>query len=280
MKKFLLTISLFLFVFIANMLTENNMGENFFISTTYGYTTKKVQTTPSARTTITTVTYTAPRYLAGPNTQKIITVSNTSSTKHTHKFTYRQLSSTSDYHIKACNCGLLIKEKHTYNKRICVCGRLQPDTPCEGIGRLPQNIPQQTAPNTGISESDFNLLCRLADAEAKGQSVEERMAVIEVVLNRVNSDQFPNTIREVIYEYNGGWQFTPVFNGTIDTAEPTEETINAVTRVLEGERIFNNEDVTYYCNVSTSDSTTFFYKNLTPVTEDGQFVHTFWKLKD
>lgn len=72
---------------------------------------------------------------------------------------------------------------------------------------------QLTIPNSTISASDKDLLARLVEAEAKGEPYAGKVAVATVILNRVDSSIFPNTIRDVIYQSG---QFTPVSNGTIN----------------------------------------------------------------
>ena len=56
------------------------------------------------------------------------------------------------------------------------------------------------------------LLEKIAMAEAESEGVEGKALVMLVVLNRVWSDRFPNTIEEVIFQRtgNGGWQFSPL----------------------------------------------------------------------
>ncbi|QPC46494.1 cell wall hydrolase [Mangrovibacillus cuniculi] len=66
---------------------------------------------------------------------------------------------------------------------------------------------------TAVSAEERDLLSRLVHAEAKGEPYEGKVAVATVVLNRVNSSQFPNTIKEVINQSNA---FTPVQNGSIN----------------------------------------------------------------
>lgn len=97
----------------------------------------------------------------------------------------------------------------------------------------------------GLSLEDAELLARLVWLEARGEPAEGQQAVAEVVLNRVAADNFPNTVREVIYEGYGTncQQFTPA--GLIDTAEPTEDQYAAVERAAGGERILP-ADVVYF----------------------------------
>lgn len=74
-----------------------------------------------------------------------------------------------------------------------------------------------TLPNSPISAADKDLMARLVRAEAVGEPYAGKVAVAVVVLNRVKSDQFPNTVREVIYQIsNGHYAFTPVANGQIN----------------------------------------------------------------
>lgn len=82
-------------------------------------------------------------------------------------------------------------------------------------------------------DSDDNYrLMKIAMAEAEGESVEGKALVMLVVLNRVWSDQFPNTIEEVIFQRN---QFSPVKEGgRWYTTEPNEECAEALELVMNG----------------------------------------------
>jgi N-acetylmuramoyl-L-alanine amidase len=72
-------------------------------------------------------------------------------------------------------------------------------------------------PNSTISEADKDLMARLVRAEAEAEPYAGKVAVATVVLNRVASSEFPNTVRSVIYEVsNGHYAFTPVANGQIN----------------------------------------------------------------
>src|SRR5689334_20279269 len=60
--------------------------------------------------------------------------------------------------------------------------------------------PKLVNKTNGYSDADVHLLAQLINAEAKGESFEGKVAVGDIVLNRVKSDKFPNTIRGVIYQ--------------------------------------------------------------------------------
>lgn len=60
------------------------------------------------------------------------------------------------------------------------------------------------------SSSDLSLLAAIIQCEAGGESYEGKLAVGSVVMNRVRSSHFPNTVAGVIYQ---GGQFSPVASG-------------------------------------------------------------------
>jgi len=64
-----------------------------------------------------------------------------------------------------------------------------------------------------LSASDIDLIARLVRSEAEAEPYAGQVAVAAVVLNRVRSSRFPNTVREVIYQRH---QFEPVSNGRIN----------------------------------------------------------------
>ena len=80
---------------------------------------------------------------------------------------------------------------------------------------------------------DLYWLSRVISAESRGESLEGQIAVGNVVLNRVNSGQFPNTVKEVVFDRKYGVQFEPVSNGTIYD-RPTDSAVLAAKLCLEG----------------------------------------------
>ncbi|MEH7522377.1 cell wall hydrolase, partial [Bacillus sp. JJ1503] len=72
-------------------------------------------------------------------------------------------------------------------------------------------------PNSKITAAEKELIARLVHAEAKGEPYAGKVAVATVVLNRLDSPLFPNTVSGVIYEkVSGHYAFTPVQNGAIN----------------------------------------------------------------
>lgn len=82
-------------------------------------------------------------------------------------------------------------------------------------------------------QEDLYWLSRIISAESKGESLEGQVAVGNVVLNRVDSDEFPDTVYDVIFDDRWGGQFEPVQNGTVYD-EPTETSVLAAKLCLLG----------------------------------------------
>lgn len=106
------------------------------------------------------------------------------------------------------------------------------------------------SPNT-YTEEDLYWLSRIISAESGGESVEGQIAVGNVVLNRVSSPDFPNTIYDVIFDSRWGGQFEPVRNGTI-YLDPTTSSIDAALRCLAGERVV--DDSLYFLAPDLTDN--------------------------
>ena len=93
-----------------------------------------------------------------------------------------------------------------------------------------------------LLREDFELLARVIHAEARGESFEGQVAVGAVVLNRVESTDFPMSIREVIFQPG---QFTAVDDGQI-RLEPNRTAFLAAQAALEGHDPTNG--AMYYYN--------------------------------
>ena len=93
---------------------------------------------------------------------------------------------------------------------------------------------------------DLDLLSRLIYAESGNQPLEGKIAVGNVVLNRVASPLFPNTVADVIYQPN---QFSPAGSGHLSRT-PNAESVVAAKLCLEGANTAGN--ALYFVNPVTS----------------------------
>ncbi len=90
----------------------------------------------------------------------------------------------------------------------------------------------------GLSNEDYETLLRIVQAEAGCEDERGKMLVAGVVMNRVESKRFPNSVKEVVFQNEDGkYQFSPIANGTYNSVLVTEETVAAVDKVLAGEDI-------------------------------------------
>ncbi len=102
------------------------------------------------------------------------------------------------------------------------------------------------------NSDDLYWLSRIISAESAGESLYGQIAVGNVVLNRVASRQFPNTIYGVIFDRVGGTQFSPVAMGTIYRA-PAVSSVIAAKICLEGYSI--SDEILFFMNprIATSN---------------------------
>nr|WP_211201463.1 cell wall hydrolase [Bacillus sp. NTK071] len=114
------------------------------------------------------------------------------------------------------------------------------------------------------SEYEKDLLSRLVEAEAKGESYAGKVAVATVVLNRVESDRFPDSLHGVIHD---GIQFSPVLNGTIKQPA-SSESVKAVQEALAYQG-YDRESL-YFYNPDKAQSSYLSNKEVT--TEIGNHV--------
>ena len=110
----------------------------------------------------------------------------------------------------------------------------------EGVTLTPGSGRPGPAPYT---EEELYWMSRVISAESQGEPLLGKIAVGTVVLNRVASGEFPDTIYGVIFDEKWGVQFEPVANGAIYN-EPTAESVLAAKLVLEGARAA--EDSLYF----------------------------------
>lgn len=76
-------------------------------------------------------------------------------------------------------------------------------------------LPTSSSSSTSSYNSNVNLLARVINGEARGESYEGQVAIGAVVLNRVKHASFPNSISGVIYQQGA---FTAVSDGQINAS--------------------------------------------------------------
>ncbi|MBQ6814261.1 MAG: cell wall hydrolase [Lachnospiraceae bacterium] len=124
-----------------------------------------------------------------------------------------------------------------------------------------------------VTDEEYKILCTIVEAEAGDQDDIGRILVANVILNRVYSDSFQDSIEEVVFAKSGKtYQFSPTRpGGRYYTVTPDELTIQCVERALKGEDY--SQGAVYFCMKTSPDS--WFNRCLTFLFKHGD--HYFYK---
>lgn len=99
---------------------------------------------------------------------------------------------------------------------------------------LEQKLQMVELPTYKYTEEEVILLAKCVQAEAGDYAKHKNSQkyITQVILNRIESDKYPNNIRDVIYDKKHGVQFSVAYNGMIDKVELESETLANVYSVL------------------------------------------------
>ena len=128
---------------------------------------------------------------------------------------------------------------------------------------------EETETQPMFTEEERIMLQKIAWVEAGNVDVQAMAMVMRVVLNRVESPAFPNTIAEVIYQPE---QFTPVTLGIYDTAQPNERTAEALELIESG------YDGVYGATYFSTPKSEWHRRTLQEICEYRGII--FWKVKE
>lgn len=143
-------------------------------------------------------------------------------------------ASSSPYHALGTNLEDVLVGQRTKEQKA-------PSHQCVGeeVAESVNNIDEQSwklVEHTKMSDREYETLLAIVEAESGGEDVKGRILVANVILNRVESDLFPDNVIDVVWEKSGGSpQFTPTVDGRIHTVEVTDTTREAVNRAIDGE---------------------------------------------
>jgi len=103
------------------------------------------------------------------------------------------------------------------------------------------------------TEEDYRVLSKIVQVESSDASMDMKLAIANVVLNRVKSNLFPNSVSDVIYQIDIYVQFPPAHRESFKTVKPTINSKIAAKNALEG---LNNIDKCLFFNNSPFKSKT------------------------
>lgn len=130
-----------------------------------------------------------------------------------------------------------------------------------------------------MSDTDYDTLLRIVEAEAGGEDIKGRVLVANVIMNRVNSENFPDTVTEVVWQYsNGVPQFSPTYDGRISEVTVSDDTKEAVKQALEG--VDYSQGALFFIQRSEAEAhnVSWFDKDLKKLFKYG--VHDFYTYPD
>ena len=153
-----------------------------------------------------------------------------------------------------CNYGVYIENGRTYVPLRVVAAAFGYETDWNGATRTASLTRTRYAIKSGdefYPADDLYWLSRIISAEALGESFIGKVAVGTVIMNRIESKDFPNSVYSVIFDSKNGVQFTPTINGAIYNS-PDADSIIAAKICLEGYRISN--DILFFMNEELAES--------------------------
>jgi N-acetylmuramoyl-L-alanine amidase len=87
-----------------------------------------------------------------------------------------------------------------------------------------------------VTDEEIDMLERIVQAEAGGEDLKGKILIVNVILNRIKDEDFPDTIEDVIFQNKDGeYQFSPVEDERYWKVKISDNTEEAVQRALKGE---------------------------------------------
>ncbi len=116
------------------------------------------------------------------------------------------------------------------------------------------------------TEDDYYWLCKMVAVEARNLKYDGHLAIANVILNRVNSPLFPNTVNEVIFQIDVYVQFPPAHKSWFMDFKVTETAKKACMDAIRGKN--NVEDCLFFNMVPFRTKKDDFYKRI-----DGEYFY-------
>lgn len=149
----------------------------------------------------------------------------------------------------------------------------------EAVELMDRTVTTLSASPAIMSDEDYDTLLKIVEAEAGTEDLKGKILVANVIMNRVEHEEFPDSITDVVYEYRCGVpQFSPVYDGRIYRVTVSEETKEAVKQAIEGVDYSEGALFFVYKSAADKDNVEWFEKELKPLFKHG--VHEFYTYPD
>lgn len=143
----------------------------------------------------------------------------------------------------AANTPVYIQPAQPYRETVSIAYESGMSAPKED--RLPMD--SHTDMVESVPGDTLELMALVIEAEAANQGYYGKQLVADVILNRVDSNEFPDSIARVLLQPNA---FSTIWDGAAFRAEPTQETYDAIAAELMHRC---NEDVLYFTSEGYSE---------------------------
>ena len=181
---------------------------------------------------------------------------------------------TRDYRAMGTSCEVVLVGQRKITRE--VVSRLDVGQELVQTVNQPDNQSWCLASATSMTDNDYENLVAVVEAEAGGEDVEGRIMVANVILNRVEDENFPDDVTSVIWQKAGGSsQFSPTEDGRIHSVTISNTTREAVNRAIDGEDL--SQGALYFIakDQAETDNIAWFDETLTHLFDHGG--HSFYK---
>jgi len=137
-------------------------------------------------------------------------------------------------------------------------------------------VEKKTTRNFKLTNEDIKILEQIVEPEATGEDIIGKILVANVIFNRMESEEFPDTVKEVVFQKVGDkYQFSPIADKRYWQVEVSEETREAVKRAISGEDY--SQGALYFMarKLARKSSIKWFDSNLELLFKHGE--HEFFK---
>ena len=127
-------------------------------------------------------------------------------------------------------------------------------------------------PITKVTDEEYEILCRIVEAEATDGNIRQKMNVASCVMARVEGKSWENTIKGVVFSHSGStYQFTPISDGRYYSVKITATTRMAVSNVL---RYGKTHSYQYFCSYASYAKENSWHRNhLRYGFKDGEHIY-------
>ena len=129
-----------------------------------------------------------------------------------------------------------------------------------------------------VTKKEIGMLERIVQAEAGGEDMVGKILIVNVILNRIADESFPDSVEDVIFQNKDGeYQFSPVDDKSYWSVKISDNTEEAVLRALDGEDYSKGALYFVARKRTKSSSARWFDENLKWLFKHGG--HEFYKEK-